>query len=452
MLDLLEKFIKKFSVSYLEIRYEDTIEVRVNYIGKELENIGESIKSGGCIRAKDEGWGFVSFNDIKDIEKYIKLAIKEARDIKGEKIKLHSVPAVYDSTILETRENPQNVSLEEKKEICEKYNNIILSHPLIQSSIVRYREIITKKYFVNSEGTKIYQEKSDVAIGATAVAKEGINVQQAHFSVGGLSGFQIVRNLEEKIEEITKNAVEMLKAEPVSAGKYTIICDQELSGLFAHEAFGHMSEADFLYENEEIQKMMQKGKRFGPEFLNIVDDGTLRGEQGTLIYDDEGVKTRRTYLIKDGILNSRIHSRETAEKMGEDPTGNARAINFRFPPIVRMSNTFIEPSSFSFSEILEEVPYGIYAKGSRGGQTNCELFTFAPSEAYLIEKGKIKKRLRDVILSGNIFETLKNIDAICNDLKLFGGTGGCGKGEQVPLPITLGGPHIRIREILIGGK
>lgn len=451
MFEYLEKVIKKFP-EYLEIRYEETIEVRVNYLGKELENIGESIKVGGCIRSLKNVWGFVSFNEIKNIEKYAKLAIEEAKDIKGEKIKLFSIPVVCESVIFKTRENPQKISLEEKKEICERYNNIILSHPLIQSSILRYREIFTKKYFINSEGTKIYQEKTDVAISATAIAKDGVNVQQSYFSTGGISGFQIIRNLENEMEKIAKTAVEMLKAEAISAGKYTVICDQELTGLLAHEAFGHMSEADFLYENPDLQKMMKKGKRFGPDFLNIVDDGTIEGEQGTSCYDDEGVKTRRTYLIKNGILNSRLHNRETAEKMKEEVTGNARAINFRFPPIVRMTNTFIEPSCFSFEKILQETEYGIYAKGSKGGQTNCELFTFSPSEAYLIEKGRIKKRLRDVVLSGNIFETLHNIDAICDDLKLFGGTGGCGKGEQTPLPITLGGPHIRIKEIIVGGK
>jgi TldD protein len=380
------------------------------------------------------------------------MAREEAKNIKGEKIKLYKVPVVNEKIVFETFEDPRKVSLEEKKEICEKYNRIILSNPLIQSSVLRYREIFTKKYFINSEGTKIYQEKSDVALTASAIAKEGMNIQQAHFSIGGISGFQILRNLENEIERITKNAIEMLKAEPVPSGKYTVICDPELTGLFAHEAFGHMSEGDFLYENPDIQKMMKIGKRFGPEFLNIVDDGTIFGEQGTSFYDDEGVKTKKTYLIKNGILKSRLHNRETAEKMQEEPTGNARAINFRFPPIVRMTNTFIEPSSFSFQNILEETEFGIYARGSRGGQTNCELFTFSPAEAYLIEKGKIKKRLRDVVLSGNIFETLNKIDAICDDLKLFGGTGGCGKGEQVPLPITLGGPHIRIKEIIVGGK
>ncbi|MCK4387999.1 MAG: TldD/PmbA family protein, partial [Dehalococcoidia bacterium] len=173
--------------------------------------------------------------------------------------------------------------------------------------------------------------------------------------------------------------------------------------------------------------------------------------RGSYKYDDEGTPGARTYLIHEGILVGRLHSRETAAKMGERPTGNARAISYLFPPIVRMTNTFIESGNSSFEEILSDVEEGVYVKDWYGGQTSLEMFTFSAGEAYMIHNGKLAGLLRPVVLSGNVFVTLNNIDAIGSDLSMNQG-GGCGKGGQSPLPVSNGSPHIRIRHCLIGGR
>jgi TldD protein len=218
-----------------------------------------------------------------------------------------------------------------------------------------------------------------------------------------------------------------------------------------HEAFGHLSESDFVYENEKLRELMKLGKQFGMPLLNIVDSADEPGKRGSYKYDDEGVRSTRTYLIREGKLIGRLHSRETAAKMNERPTGNARAINYRFPPIVRMTNTYIEPSSMTFNDIIADIKEGIYAKNWYGGMTSMEMFTFSAGEAYMIRNGKIAEALRPVMLTGNVFSTLKNIDAIGNDLDMNQG-GGCGKGGQSPLPVSNGSPHIRIRHCLVGGK
>ncbi|MES0278684.1 MAG: TldD/PmbA family protein, partial [Dehalococcoidales bacterium] len=171
---------------------------------------------------------------------------------------------------------------------------------------------------------------------------------------------------------------------------------------------------------------------------------------GSYEYDDEGVPSQKTSLIREGRLVGRLHSRETATKMREKPTGNARAASYRFPPIVRMSNTYIEPGGVSFADMIAEIKEGIYVKNWYGGTTSMEMFTFSAGEAYMIRNGKIAEALRPVVLTGNVFTTLGNIDAIGDDLDMNQG-GGCGKGAQYPLPVSNGSPHIRIREILVGG-
>ena len=137
--------------------------------------------------------------------------------------------------------------------------------------------------------------------------------------------------------------------------------------------------------------------------------------------------------------------------MGEAPSGNARAISFRHPPIVRMANTFIEPRDVTFDQMIGDIKEGIYARNWYGGTTSMEMFTFSAGEAFMIRNGKVEELIRPVVLSGNVFETLKRIDAIGNDLDMNQG-GGCGKGGQSPLPVSNGSPHIRIQKCLVGGK
>jgi TldD protein len=219
-----------------------------------------------------------------------------------------------------------------------------------------------------------------------------------------------------------------------------------------HEAFGHLSEADHVYENPRLQEIMKLGRRFGPEILNIVDDGTLEGEAGYCAFDSEGVPGHRSPLVREGVLVGRLHSRETAACMGEKPTGNARAISYSYPPIVRMTNTLLLPGESSFEEMLEQTKDGIYAIGMLGGQTDMEMFTFSAEEAYRIRGGKLAEKLREVVLTGNVFQTLANIDAVAGDMKCHGGLGGCGKGGQSPLRVGDGAPHCRMREVVIGGR
>jgi len=424
--------LEKIKAKYAEIRYEERRITRVHYVGKELEFIGESETRGGGIRVQGEnGWSFISFNKLEKLKDYLIEAVRQACMTRGREIRLAPVRPRVEVIRAKVKKDPRQISLEEKYHLCTRYNQILLLPKKVQSSSLRYFDVHMVKYFANTEGTYIEQERVDTVIGMTAIARDGTNIQFAHEGAGGTGGYELVEGLEGKAEEVSRRAVELLEAEPASAGKYTVIVDPKLSGVFAHEAFGHLSEADFLYENDRLREIMQLGRRFGPPELNIVDEAPIEGESGYYLYDDEGVPAQKTYLIKGGKLVGYLHSRETAAKMGAQPTGNARAISYRYPPIVRMSNTYIEPQ--------------------RGGQTNLEMFTFCPEEGYLIKKGKLVKKIRDFNLTGNIFTTLFNIEAIGNDFVLFGGPGGCGKAGQSPLPVSTGGPHLRIREVIVGG-
>ena len=450
---LIKNALKSAKADHIEIRINEGRGTGVSYVGKELESIGESSMMGGCVRALvNGGWGFVAFNDIENLPRYVKMACEQATLVGNKDVSLAETGVINDVVKTQVDVDPADVSLIDKHDLCQKYNNIILSSNKVQTSSVRYVDSHSTLYFANLEGSFIVCENIFCGVSVMAMAKDGMDVQQAYNSIGDLRGYSKVENFEESCEEVTKRAVDLLSAKPVEAGKHTVIVDPKLCGVFTHEAFGHLSEADFIYENQKLREIMKIGKRFGSDDLSIVDDGTLVGEAGYNKYDSEGPPTQKTYLIQDGILTNRLHSRETAAKMNEKPTGNARAISYGSEPIVRMTNTYMESRDQTFEEMLAGVDDGIYAKGSLGGQTNTEMFTFSAEEAYKIKDGKICEQVRDVVLTGNVFETLMNIDAIGNDRVLFGGLGGCGKGGQSPLRVSDGGPHIRIKDVTIGGR
>ncbi|OOP56083.1 MAG: hypothetical protein AYP45_11030 [Candidatus Brocadia carolinensis] len=450
---LMKDALKSARADYVEIRAQEGVNTGITYTGKELESIGENSAFGGCVRASVKGgWGFVAFNDITNLPRYVEMACEQARFVGREESRLAPIPAVHDVVKTKVEIDPATVSLTDKQAMCNKYNNIILSSKQIQTSNVRYLDSHGTVYFANTDGSFIVQETIFCGISLLAMARDGMNVQQSYYSVGDLRGFGNVQHMEDKCQEVTKRAIELLATKPVAGGKYTVIVDPKLCGVFVHEAFGHLSEADFIYENKKMREIMVLGKRFGMNDLSIVDDGSLVGEAGYNKYDSEGTPTQKTYLIKDGILTSRLHSRETAAKMHENPTGNARAIGYAHAPIVRMTNTYMEPRDYTFQKMLSEVDNGIYAIGALGGQTNMEMFTFSAEEAYMIRNGKLQEKVRDVVLTGNVFETLMNIDAIGGDLEIYGGLGGCGKGGQSPLRVSDGGPHVRIRNVVIGGR
>ncbi len=468
MRDLMSAAVKLPGADYVEIRIEDTERTRISLRGRTVDELAVSRSAGGCVRAfAGGGWGFVSFNDLSNLKEYVSLAVSQARLVGGSasgsgskgagggsRAGLAPVQPVVDRVIPDLVKDPRGVSLSAKKALLEEYNEIMLGHsPKVQTTAVNYIDRYTKKCFANSEGAYIEQEQCDVGASFAAIARDGDNVQQMFDGAGGITGFEVVEGLHRTVEDVARRAVECLAAKPVKGGQYTVIVDPGLAGVFAHEAFGHLSESDFIYEDERLREIMVLGKRFGAPILNIVDGAALPGHRGSYRYDDEGVPASKTYLIREGILVGRLHSRETAAKMGERPTGNARAVDYRFRPIVRMTNTYIEAGATSFEDMIADVDEGIYAVEAYGGETAMEMFTFSAREAFMIRKGKVSERVRDVVLTGNVFETLMNIDAVGNDLVMRdAGTGGCGKGNQWPLPVSEGSPHVRIRNVVVGGK
>ena len=437
---------------YMEIRLERTENQIIQLKNSDLENLTSDLEAGGNVRVlKDGGWSFVVFNDLNDLEEMAEKAVNAAQMVGKSESTLAPIEPVEDEVLFEPENDPRQVGLTKKIETLRNYCQIIDNYgePIIMSRIF-FGETFTTLTFANSEGTHIVQEKYDMKGGLIAYASRDGSTESDVMGFGSIESVEPIFGREEEVKQICTNLVELMDAPRIKGGQYTVVLDPEMTGLFTHEAFGHLSEADSVSENDSLRETMKLGRTFGSEELSIYD-GAMLGRRGSSKYDDEGVRTEKTYLIKNGKLVGRLHTRETAGKMDAEPTGNARAISYKYPPIPRMRTTAIEGGNHTFEEMIADIDDGIYMVKAKGGKTSGENFSFTSNYGYRIKDGKLDGMVKGVTLTGNVFQTLEDIDMVADDFEAPNYPWACGKGQQSGLPCSQGGPHIRVRNVTIGG-
>lgn len=403
------------------------------------KNFGYSIRV-----YKNGAFGFSSSNNPEDLQKVIENAIDLAK-VKDGKIKM--APKIIKSGKFEfkTKKNPLDISIEEKINWLKNLNKSIASENISNTSL-NYFEIIRKYNFVDSFGANITQFEPIVFLSVSVVAKSGKEQNMGYESVGGMGGFEVLKDADEKAKNAVKKAKILFNASFPPAGVFKVIIDPIMAGLFAHEALGHACEADIINSDGSVLKN-KLGSKIASEKVTIFDDATVKGAFGSYFADEEGVFAKKRTLVQNGYLKSFMGSRETFEYA--DP-GNARAQDYSHMPIVRMSNTFFSNGDAKLGDLFE-LKKGIYAIGGKGGEVNTKTgeFMFSADYGYLVENGEKTKILKNITLSGNILETLNTVDLVSNE-KITLTPGICGKeGQEVRA--TTGGAHLRL-ECMVGGQ
>ncbi|WP_235282980.1 TldD/PmbA family protein [Methanosarcina sp. 1.H.T.1A.1] len=416
-----------------------------------IEEISRNFTRGAGVRALCGGsWGYTAVEGDIDLKRGVDAASKLAFSMNAstpkEEVELAAVSSPDVKDLPEVRIDPRDIAIEEKVDLLksiEEHARIAGVH----STKVMYLESEFKVQYRSSEGLECEYELLNVGFAVSAVASENGVYQAGRESRFGY-GYELFEkeNVLELAGNAGKTAIELLKAKTPKGGEMPVVLDQELAGVFAHEAVGHASEADLVLEGDSILEN-RIGEQIASPLITMIDDPTLH-EFGYYPFDAEGSESKRTEIIRDGVFNSYLHSRETAAKLGGTP-GNCRAQGYSMP-VVRMSNTFIDNGDSKFEEMLEDVRDGMYLVGSRGGQVNTGegIFQFNAEKGYLIKNGELSGLLRDVSLSGNTLEILKHVTHVGNDLKMTAGR--CGKSGQL-VPVSDGSPHIAISKALIGG-
>ncbi|PKP61865.1 Zn-dependent protease [Candidatus Atribacteria bacterium HGW-Atribacteria-1] len=453
MFEKMRTILNKVDADYSDIRYEIKKETVISFNGKELTKIGSNSTDGYVLRVlKKGGLSSVVFTKESDSEKAVNTAVNNAQLIAKnieKPIEFAQTEVVKDVFIPELKEDPMKISMAEKLELVQKYNDIPLGYEKIATTNINYADVIREKYFISTEGAEIREDLITTRLIGEIISKDGNLIQNVRVYAGGSNGFSTIRDQESNFEERTAIALNLLKAKPVKAGVYNCILNPNMAGVFTHEAFGHFSEADIIETLPAMREKMKIGNKLGNNVLNIVDNALLPDQLGFYKYDDEGVKVHSTQLMKNGILTGRLHSRRTAAEFKEPITGHCVAEDYRYSPIVRMGNIFIEPGKNSFEELLAMLGDGLYILDAKGGQTAGENFTFGAQCGYVIKNEKLSEMIRDINISGNLYKTLQDTVAVGDDFVLSK-AGACGKG-QFNICSCHGGPHILVNNLTIGG-
>ncbi|MCD6381964.1 MAG: TldD/PmbA family protein [Candidatus Aenigmarchaeota archaeon] len=450
---------KKFDIDYLEARGEKYTKETFLMKNGVMDGGGFTTSEGIGIRVIVDGSvGFATTENLtkESVETAVENAVKLAKGSleKAHKVKFSKEKSVKSKWEVKEKKKIFDVDAKEKVSLLKHIDNLAKKAKLRMFQLSLFEN---EKYFANTEGARIYSRVPRVFLFYSVIVKGKRDVQRM-LEYGGSGGWELVDswNLDKKIpEEI--NALEKVSgAKKLKSEKMDVVLSPEIVGIAMHESVGHPSEADRIFGREAAQAGESyldeswKGRVMAEKFVNVVDDPTVKGSYGYYLYDDEGVKARRKFLIKNGKIHEFLHNRETAAVMKIKSNGSSRAELYSREPIIRMSNTFMLPGDHSFDELIEGIKKGVYIKSYNEWNIDDKRWNekYVGCEAYLIKNGEIVEPVFAPVLEITTGQFFKKIDALGKDLDFVAGV--CGKGEPMQgVPVWFGGPHIRLRNVLI---
>ncbi len=436
---------------YADVRVEDRYTTSVRYRNGVAEENKSSCVKKAFIRVFDgKMWYYASTYKLDDLQSELEALYAAATP----DYFVHDHPAIKKLQVHTKKklrfagDCVKDVPAENKQAVLTQRFAALSDSPYVKMSTALYADRYSVYHFMSSKGADLEYDYQLCGAAFTVSLSDGKNTfdNRCQFTASAFSALDVT---DERVKAMVDEGVNyLLHAKPVAPGVYPVILSPEVAGVFAHESFGHKSEADFMIGDETMRKEWELGKKVGSDILSIYDSGKISGS-GYVPYDDEGTKAGKTYLIKNGVLSGRLHSAETACDLGEEVTGNARAMNCDFEPIVRMTTTVIETGGKTKEELFANVSHGYYIKTYKHG-SGMSTFTIAPSLAYEIVDGKITVPVKIAVITGNVFETLNLIDGLSDEVEITSSiTGGCGKMEQWPLNVAFGGPYVSISKMNI---
>ncbi len=347
-----------------------------------------------------------------------------------------------------------DVSVKDKVPFVQKINDKVFA---MDDKVIKVNAFLNDEtsytLFYNSEGRLTYDYLPMVSFGVVCIMQKGEQIENSYAARSFRKGFEWLGNdiIDELSNEVINRTNLLFEATKPKAGEMPVVMGAGGSGILLHEAIGHTFEADFNRKGTSIfsDKM---GKKVAESFINIIDDGTLEGNRGSINIDDEGNEVQKTYMVKDGVLNSYLHDKISANYYGVAPTGNGRRESFRYIPIPRMRATYMEAGQSSKDDIISNIDYGVYVDNFSNGQVQIGAgdFTFFVKSGYLIEKGKLTQPIKDINIIGNGPQALADISMAANDYLMDNGTWTCGKNGQ-SVPVTCGLPTVLVKKLTVGG-
>ncbi|MEO0202227.1 MAG: TldD/PmbA family protein [candidate division WOR-3 bacterium] len=450
-INALKEECKKENINYGDIRVVLEEEENIVYKNGKVENTSRSMEIGIGVRVIYNGfWGFSSTNDfsLESIYKTIKRAInisKASFHFSKGGIFLTEEDVYQDEYFTKLSIDPFKVSIDKKLEIMENVDKILRSDNRIKLVHQTMNFVRTEKYFASTEGAFIHQIIYQSGGGYTAYAfsEEDMQFRSYPAAHGGnmlTGGFEVIleQNWEENAYIVKDELLRLLYGKKIQMGEYDIIIGTNQMALQIHESVGHALELDRVlgFEASYAGTSWAKdlGIKFGSEYMNIVQDGTIEKGLGTFGYDDDGVKAKLEFLIKEGILVNYLSSRDSAGFINKKSTGASRASSYRRMPIVRMTNVNLLAGDKDLDDLISEIKDGFYLETNKSWSIDQKRlnFQFSTEIAYKIKNGKLLKEevYKNPVYYGISPNFWSSLDGVANEKywKLWG-IPNCGKGE-----------------------
>lgn len=447
------KDVLRVAVSALDFKYADacfdfrqSLHVTKN---KVEENVLSPSQAGVCLRAWDGAdWSYASTSklDWKSIMGLIsKISPKKGKG----KIKLID-PWTCDETFKE-KKKAADFGIEERlKRVRELYKAAKFDKRIVDVRM-RMSTYLSEKIIFTSEGSELRQVIPKVNFICMPVAKGNGRIDYDYISDGGIGGLEVLRRITPAaIKRCAKSSIALLDAVEPMSGKINAIIDGDVAGVLAHETFGHGTEADQVLRKRSYLAPYI-GKKLAARDVTVIDSGVAPNGWANMAFDDDGVPASETKLIDKGKFTSFMHDRVTAAELGAKLTGNSRTESFKTKRYVRMTNTYFAPGKWKLEEMVEGIKKGMLLEKNMfgmedplGGGLQC-----TSKKGWLIENGKLTKRVSRVALSGNILDVFDGIDAVENGKSFRINTGSCGKGTEDFVPAGTGGVHLRIKGLTV---
>jgi len=461
LFDILEPAVERaheLGATYVELRGESGFIEYIQMDDSRIAALTQRLERGVAVRALADGaWGFVSTGNLDLLDKAVTNAVgmaKAAARTRREPIELAEAKVHEDEIKKKPKRDPLHVPIEEKIGYMNDMTKVIRNYDSrITAVTVKIRTASGQKYLVTSEGTRIQSPSLLVWTYPWVSGKDGIRLSAARYEDAsthqGWEYLEKVATPEVIGTAVAKRVKQQLDGVAAKSGAFPCVCGPRVIGTLAHEALGHLAEADLTVNSSFAGKL---GEVVASEGVSMTDNGKNRGLPGVSKYDDEGVLASRVEIIKDSILTELMTNREYAAKIGRRTTGNARAESYLYPPIIRMRSTYFELGEHSQEEVFEGIKFGYFCSDFRGGQaqTNAS-FQVGIQEAYEIVNGEIGRPVTDLSISGIATDSLFKIEAISKEPFAYE-IGRCGKGQEAF--VSSGGPNIRFGPggITFGGK
>ena len=436
---------------FFEHKIDNRLVLRDGKVNQSFSNVdyGVGVRT---LKGDQTGYAYTENTRFEDMENVAATAANIANNpmtFKSQEINEKLPPNYY-----EISEKWENTSVEAKVPYVQKLNDKLfeLDEKVIKATVVLSDET-GYVLFYNSEGLLSYDYRPMASLVCVVVMEKDGQIENAYASKSFRTGFEFLDDalIDELATEAVDNCNILFGAGKPRAGEMPVVLGAGGSGILLHEAMGHAFEADFNRKGTSIfsDKM---GKSIAQDFINIVEDGTMENNRGSINIDDEGNDVKKIHLVKDGILNSYIHDRISANHYGVAPTGNGRRQSFRHSPLPRMRITYMENGPHAVEDIISNVDYGVYVDNFTNGQVNIGAgdFTFFVKSGYLIENGKKTMPIKDINIIGNGPQALADITMAAGDAEIDNGTGMCGKGGQM-VPVTMGIPSVLVKKLTVGG-